>query len=98
MLEAFVGPRPVGHIARHVDGNSRNCSLANLEWSTHSINQLDVKWHRKSQAIKVYPDDAKRLRAMFSSGLSIGEISRHYGLSHRTVSRVVHRVSHADVA
>jgi hypothetical protein len=32
ILEAFVGPRPSGHVARFKDGNRLNCQLTNLEW------------------------------------------------------------------
>jgi len=31
ILEAFVGPRPSGHVARFKDGNRLNCQLTNLE-------------------------------------------------------------------
>jgi hypothetical protein len=33
ILEAFVGPRPAGHVVRFKDGNRLNCDLANLEWA-----------------------------------------------------------------
>jgi hypothetical protein len=34
ILETFIGPRPSpDHIPRHKDGNFRNCSARNLEWS-----------------------------------------------------------------
>jgi len=32
VLEAFVGPRPPGHVVRFKDGNRLNCELDNLEW------------------------------------------------------------------
>jgi hypothetical protein len=33
VLEAFIGPRPPGHVVRFKDGNRLNCELANLEWA-----------------------------------------------------------------
>lgn len=33
VLEAFVGPRPPGHVLRFKDGDRRNCHLSNLEWA-----------------------------------------------------------------
>ena len=33
VLEAFVGPRPTGHVARFKDGDRLNCAQANLEWA-----------------------------------------------------------------
>ena len=35
ILEAFVGPRPSGHVARFKDGNRLNCQLTNLECKKH---------------------------------------------------------------
>jgi HNH endonuclease len=32
ILEAFIGPRPPGHVVRFKDGNRLNCKLTNLEW------------------------------------------------------------------
>jgi hypothetical protein len=46
VLEAFVGPRPEGMIARHWPERdvSNNC-LANLSWDTPSQNNLDRRFH-----------------------------------------------------
>ena len=41
LLEAFVGPRPEGHQARHLDDNKLNYSLDNLKWGTRSENNYD---------------------------------------------------------
>jgi hypothetical protein len=32
VLEAFVGPRPPGHMAEHINGDPSDCRLANLRW------------------------------------------------------------------
>ena len=32
VLEAFVGPKPPGHVVRFKDGDRLNCALDNLEW------------------------------------------------------------------
>jgi hypothetical protein len=45
VLEAFVGPRPVGCECRHLDGNSRNNALANLAWGTAAENMVDKVLH-----------------------------------------------------
>ncbi len=39
ILEAFVGPRPSGHVARFKDGNRLNCQLTNLEWVAAPANR-----------------------------------------------------------
>lgn len=45
VLEAFVGPRPERHQARHLDGGRLNNALANLAWGTASANIRDKTRH-----------------------------------------------------
>lgn len=45
VLEAFVGPRPEGAVARHLDGDRLNNSPDNLAWGTISENQYDTVLH-----------------------------------------------------
>lgn len=46
VLEAFVGPCPPGHEARHYPDNDRsNNRLSNLSWSTHLVNANDMVRH-----------------------------------------------------
>lgn len=45
VLEAFVGPRPAGHVCCHNDGDPSNNWLANLRWDTQSNNLLDAIKH-----------------------------------------------------
>lgn len=42
VLEAFVGPRPAGHLALHADDDPANCTLDNLRWGTRTDNSLDA--------------------------------------------------------
>lgn len=41
VLEAFVGPRPEGKEACHLDGDPTNNAAENLHWDTHFNNMLD---------------------------------------------------------
>ena len=41
VLEAFVGPCPEGHVARHLDDDKSNNHLSNLVWGTESQNAYD---------------------------------------------------------
>lgn len=43
VLEAFVGPRPPGMVARHKDDNPLKCQASNLEWGTQKENIDDKK-------------------------------------------------------
>lgn len=45
VLLAFVGPRPVGHEVRHLDGNPENNRLENLRYGTPSENAADKLRH-----------------------------------------------------
>lgn len=46
VLEAFVGPRPEGMVARHwPDRDPTNNRLENLRWGTQSENMLDKRAH-----------------------------------------------------
>jgi hypothetical protein len=42
VLEAFVGPRPLGMEARHADDDPTNNHLDNLSWGTRSQNSFDA--------------------------------------------------------
>lgn len=42
VLEAFVGPRPVGMEACHYDGDKTNNILTNLRWDTKKANEADA--------------------------------------------------------
>ncbi len=39
VLDAFVGPRPATHEARHVDGDPSNCRARNLRWEQRGKNR-----------------------------------------------------------
>jgi hypothetical protein len=50
VLEAFVGPRPRGHYAEYLDGDSSNCSLVNLAWMKRDWGGRGRKLKRKAVA------------------------------------------------
>lgn len=45
VLSAFVGPRPDGYQARHLDGDSKRNVIENLAWGTVSENSRDKQRH-----------------------------------------------------
>jgi hypothetical protein len=55
VLEAFVSPRPRGHLTGYADGDRTNVALLNLSWIPHSAHPrfADVKadpWARAARA------------------------------------------------
>jgi len=40
VLEAFIGPKPPAHEARHVDGDPSNCVATNLCWEPRGRNRI----------------------------------------------------------
>lgn len=45
VMEAFIGPRPQGLEARHIDGKPGNARLDNLAYGTHEENDMDKRLH-----------------------------------------------------
>lgn len=45
VLEAFVGPCPIGMECCHNNGDSLDNSIDNLRWDTHKSNELDKNLH-----------------------------------------------------
>ena len=45
VADAFMGARPAGKVIRHIDGNHKNNSVANLAWGTQSENVRDSVEH-----------------------------------------------------
>lgn len=68
VLLAFVGPRPSGADARHLDGSRDNNRLSNLSWGSRSDNLRDSVGHgthpqsRKQTCPKGHPFDVKTER------------------------------------
>ena len=57
VLEAFVGPRPSGHVGRHLDDDRSNNTRANLAWGTQARNVEDMvrnggHWNTRKTACK----------------------------------------------
>ncbi|SDN35029.1 NUMOD4 motif-containing protein [Geodermatophilus siccatus] len=53
VCEAFHGPRPRGHEARHLDGDSQNNRADNLRWGTPSQNRLDSVRHGTHRMVQL---------------------------------------------
>lgn len=52
VLEAFVGPRPIGFMCRHLNGNPADNRVENLKWGTAKENKADSIAHGISKIPK----------------------------------------------
>jgi len=98
VLEAFVGPRPVGTEACHdPDPDPRNNNVDNLRWDTRKANHHDSirhgrhshgEQHGQSRLSEI---DVRRIRRLYKSGVSQPVLGRVFGVSQVMVSRIVLR-------
>jgi hypothetical protein len=96
VLIAFVGPKPPGMEARHLDDDKANNRLENLAWGTHSENMGD-RFRNGYRALrgethnwaKLTDADVRMIRELRAQGLLQREISGRLGIPQTTISRVL---------
>jgi hypothetical protein len=96
VLEAFVGPRPLGmEEGRHLDGDKTNNVFTNLMWGTRSENQADSRLHgtmvlgsRKTHA-KLDESIVRQARVRNASGESGARLAAEYGVNARTMNKAL---------
>jgi len=89
---AFVGPKPKGWEASHLNGNCIDNRLLNLRWESRSANfarkkehgtNLDGEHHHNA---RLSNRDIKRIRAF--RGVTQIKIAKHFGISQAHVSAI----------
>jgi hypothetical protein len=89
VLEAFVGPRPEGLEARHLDGNPKNNVVANLAWGTNRENKADMIRHgtdtrgARNARAKLTNEQVAQIRASKDQGRVL---ARRFGVSESVIS------------
>lgn len=91
VLLAFVGPRPEGAVARHLNDVASDNRVENLAWGTIVENAGDR--HRRGGYVKGETDPDARLtneqvRAIRSDSRSSRIVGHAYGVSHTTVQKI----------
>jgi hypothetical protein len=100
VLEAFVGPAPEGHEARHLNGIESDNRLGNLQWATRTRNGQDKKWHKGATTYKLSPDQVREikrsLRYMKPAGL-LTWLAEKFDVSPTTIADIRNGRTHTDV-
>jgi len=92
---AFVGPRPEGQQARHLNGIRNDNRLANLCWGTVEENRADTVLHGTSirgirnPKAKLNVQQVLAIRAMRAAGHEQKAIAALFGVTQTTVSGIV---------
>ena len=95
VLEAFVGPRPIGAECRHLNGDPADNRLENLKWGTSKENSSDRLRHgtsnrgERNPMRKLTEDEVFQVRILCEhSDLLQREIGEMYGLKQQAVSNI----------
>lgn len=100
VLEAFIGPRPDGHHASHLNGDLGDNRLANLAWETARANQRrrpSVEGDRNPSA-RLDPDKVRAIRTKSAAGAKDYVLAVEYGVSPAAIWKIVARKTWAHVA
>lgn len=84
VAQAFIPRPPHCNEINHLDGNKKNNSLQNLEWTTHSAN---LKHAHATGLFKntMSANEALALKELLARGISVSEAARRFGLAKSTV-------------
>jgi hypothetical protein len=103
VLEAFVGLRPPGMQARHLDGDRANNKLSNLCWGTQEEAEQDkvrndtVLLGEKNHKTKLTEKEVKAIKRKMAHGATTSQISEEYGIATPSVSDIRYGVSWGHV-
>jgi HNH endonuclease len=101
VLFTFIGPRPEGLEARHLDGDSQNNVLSNLAWGTSKQNGEDkvrhgTQWRpvgSKCKTAILSDEDIPVIRKLAADGIPQYKIAKQYNVNRVTITHVVTRRS-----
>lgn len=94
VLEAFVGPRPVGKETRHLNGVPNDNNLDNLVWGTPVENSADMDQHGHLYRGDQHPNaklSNDQIEVIRSSRLGQKLLGHIYGVSQQHISDIQNR-------
>lgn len=80
VLEAFVGVRIAGMVGAHIDGDPKNNTLSNLQWTSRADNCLDHRRRKKPRHFVLESDDIEPIWNRLLSGETTVSIAKDYGV------------------
>lgn len=95
VLTAFVGPRPYGCDASHINGTRTDNRLANLCWETPGVNHRRKLAHgtlvhgEKHKCSKLKAVQVRNIRQLADRGTSYSVLSDRYGVSVTRIGMIV---------
>lgn len=95
VLVAFVGPRPDGQEARHLDGDAANNRQTNLKWGTPAENTEDKRRHGTVQKggrhwnAQLTEQDVEVIKLSAIAGMTQKRIGELFGIKQQAVSKIV---------
>lgn len=95
VLETFIGLCSNGYQCRHLDGNSQNNNLINLQWGTASENSMDRVGHgtmlygTNHPNSKLMDDDIREIRLFSRKGVSQRQLGLMFNVDHSTICSIL---------
>jgi hypothetical protein len=89
VLETFVGPRPEGHVAMHLNDDPSDNRLENLKWGTRSENVRDSVSKGRYHKQKLSLQDKEDIRSYIRQGCRNKDVATFFGVSQQRVSDVL---------
>jgi len=97
VLEAFVGPRPTGCEASHIDGDRQNNALTNLMWESKKQNAKRRKEHGndffgvgdKNPVVKMTTEKVVKLLLYLKNGGTVRGAARKFDVGRTTIKHIL---------